>query len=115
MTSLLFIYNAKSDGISKAFDFAHKIISPKTYNCDLCSLTHGNFGEKKEWTAFIKTSGVNMEFYHKDEFEKQFKTTFSYPTVLVNHNNELKEIITSNELAVFNTTEELINSINTKL
>ena len=34
----LFVYNAKSDKLHKYLDFAHKIISPKTYACDLCSL-----------------------------------------------------------------------------
>jgi len=45
--TIVFIYNAHSDIWNKYIDFAHKIISPSTYACDLCSLTHGNYSEKK--------------------------------------------------------------------
>ena len=39
MTELIIIYNAKS-GIGNAFiDWAHKIISTKTYDCNLSSIT----------------------------------------------------------------------------
>ena len=69
MNHLLFVYNAKSDIINSTFDFAHKIISPKTYGCNLCKLTHGNFGEKKSWKEFKEQNKNKLEFYHKDEFE----------------------------------------------
>ena len=46
MIELIFIYNAKS-GIGNAFiDWAHKIISPKTYDCNLCSITYNNLGKE---------------------------------------------------------------------
>ncbi|CAN0603176.1 unnamed protein product, partial [Ectocarpus sp. 12 AP-2014] len=49
---ILFIYNANSNTGSKMLDFAHKIINPATYNCNLCSLTYGSFTENKQWKGF---------------------------------------------------------------
>jgi len=54
MRTLIFVYNAASDIWSKSLDAAHKIISPSTYACNLCSLTHGNFSEKQVWVLFDK-------------------------------------------------------------
>jgi hypothetical protein len=59
---LIFVYNANSDLFSTITDFAHKILSPSTYDCHLCALTYGNFSEKKEWKAFIENFPVNAIF-----------------------------------------------------
>ncbi|MDO6473629.1 hypothetical protein [Maribacter sp. 1_MG-2023] len=66
---ILFIYNANSDTGSKMLDFAHKIINPATYNCNLCSLTYGSFTENKQWAAFRErflAKGYKLEFFYKD-------------------------------------------------
>ena len=42
-----FIYNAKSGLANSIFDLAHKLISPDTYECNLCKITHGAFTETK--------------------------------------------------------------------
>ena len=38
---LIFIYNAKSGFVNEMVDFAHKIISPETYECNLHFITYG--------------------------------------------------------------------------
>jgi hypothetical protein len=38
---LLFVYNADSGLAAALFDSAHKLLSPQTYACNLCALTHG--------------------------------------------------------------------------
>jgi len=116
MKSLLFVYNAKSDYWSKKIDFAHKIISPSTYNCDLCALTHGNFGETKIWKNFKEDSGYEMEFIYKDEFHKLYpniETTF--PVVFIKENNNLSVFIERNSFKQIKTIEELITVVNTNL
>jgi len=40
---LILVNNAKNGVFNKAIDFAHKIVSPQTYECSLCSITYGNF------------------------------------------------------------------------
>jgi hypothetical protein len=104
------VYNAKSDILNSAFDFAHKIISPKTYNCNLCILTHGNFGEKKEWNEYRKGSNHKLKFLHNDEFETQYPRE-QYPVVFEVIGDTLKTVLTSEELNEINSTGELIDKL----
>jgi hypothetical protein len=69
---LIFVYNANENLFSQVTDYVHKILSPKTYACNLCSLTHSNFGIRKEWKAFIETLDAELVFLHKDEFCKEY-------------------------------------------
>lgn len=39
---LSFIYNAQSGKTNALIDFTHKILSPETYQNQLCSLIYGN-------------------------------------------------------------------------
>ncbi|MEO6000620.1 MAG: hypothetical protein ABIN89_27480 [Chitinophagaceae bacterium] len=45
MTSLhlIFVYNADNSLFGTITDFAHKILSPASYQWKLCPLTYGNF------------------------------------------------------------------------
>ena len=69
---LLFIYNADSGKLNALFDIGHKIVNPESYSCNLCSLTHGTFAERKEWKRFKESTSLDLVFLHRDEFEKQF-------------------------------------------
>jgi len=91
---LLFVYNAKSDKLSAAFDFVHKIVSPSTYACDLCAITYGNFKMKEEWGSFLSSLPIETIFLYKDQFIKQFKIENStFPAVyLVKDNSFIKSI-----------------------
>ena len=108
---LLFIYNAKSDRLSALLDFAHKIVSPSTYACDLCKLTHGNFGEHEAWKTFKETSDIPLTFYHIDEFEKHYSKTFTYPLILKKEDEVLNVLLDANTITGYKTTEELIEAI----
>ncbi|MDX1779460.1 MAG: hypothetical protein R3339_11320, partial [Thermodesulfobacteriota bacterium] len=69
---LLFVYNADTGLFSVITDYAHKIISPKTYPCNLCALTYGNMGMNNKWKDFISHLKVSFGFLHRDEFVKQY-------------------------------------------
>lgn len=66
---IIFVYNADSGVFNLVTDIAHKIFSPQTYACNLCALTHSNFGMKKEWKSFLETLENPLEFFHADEFK----------------------------------------------
>lgn len=68
-TSLIFVYNADSGVFNTLSDIAHKIFSPETYACNLCALTHTNFGMRADWKQFIETLGQPVEFLHGDELK----------------------------------------------
>ncbi len=68
---LIFVYNADSGALNTVVDIAHKIISPRTYPCKLCGLTHGYFRMREEWAEFIAGLGVECEFLHRDDLQRR--------------------------------------------
>ena len=108
---LIFVYNAKSDKVNMLIDFAHKVISPSTYSCDLCSLTHSNFGEKKEWKDFVKESDVKLKFYHIDDFEAKFRLKHDYPIILKRNSEGLSVFLESDEISDLKDVVNLIGLI----
>ncbi len=108
---LIFVYNAKSDRLNAILDFAHKIVSPSTYACDLCKLTHGNFGEHESWKAFMKTSDIPLTFFHIDEFETHYSEAFTYPIVLKKEHDKLSTFLDAKAIVRINTTEDLITTV----
>lgn len=107
---LLFIYNADSGIINVAKDIGHKLFSPQTYDCFLCSLTHGTFRENQEWKTFREKSPVEMVFFHRDEFEKEYGLNFDYPVIL-KEAGSLEVAISRDLLGTFSSLDDLIAAI----
>lgn len=112
---LIFIYNANSDALNTVIDFAHKIISPSTYSCDLCNLTHSNFGQRAEWKEFVKKTDINLKFYHIDEFEEEFNKAFKYPIVLKKTPGQLDTVLNASEISKIRDVQDLIETIKSHL
>jgi hypothetical protein len=108
---LLFIYNADSGKLNALFDIGHKIVNPESYSCNLFSLTHGTFAERKEWKRFKESTSLDLVFLHKDEFEKQFGQAFSYPIVLKKEERGLEVFISTDELNSLSDPMKLIELI----
>ncbi|NIP32064.1 MAG: GTPase [Candidatus Dadabacteria bacterium] len=107
---IVFVYNADSGKINSILDCAHKIVSPSTYKCSLCSLTHNAFNEKSEWSKFRKSTGHELVFLHKDEYESRFNSKFEYPVIL-DVTNETKVLISSADLKKFENVKDLISAV----
>jgi hypothetical protein len=114
---LIFVYNADSGFFSTLTDFAHKIISPDTYSCNLCKITYGNTGVKKEWKDFIQSLSIKSEFLHKDEFIKKYpdENNQEFPCVFVLQNNKLKLLISAKEINSVDSLDSLISLTKNKL
>lgn len=116
LIKLLFIYNAKSGIGNMLLDGAHKIISPSTYECNLCDITFGAFTENKIWKQYREESELEMEFLHKDEFQEQYASKFghkfTFPIILAVSQYGLDVFITTEKLNNLNNAEELIALIN---
>lgn len=69
---LVFVYNADSGFFNLLADMAHKIVSPDTYNCQLCMLTHGHVGMREQWKEYLESIEAELEFLHRDEFLKNY-------------------------------------------
>lgn len=113
--SLLFIYNANSGAINGILDTAHKLVSPETYQCELCDLTHGAFTEKKEWLRFRESVKTPMQFLHKDEFLKRYRSKwlpqYDFPVVLTATGGGLEVAISKARLTELKTPEALIEEV----
>lgn len=115
MNKIIFIYNAKSGKLNSLLDVAHKLISPKTYQCKLCTITHDTFTENILWKEFRQKASLPLEFLHKDEFEKRYKNIETkYPVIFLQEEEKLTEWISKSEIEKIETTQELIHLIETK-
>ncbi len=104
---LIFVYNADSGALNAVKDSLHKWLSPDTYECNLCALTHGTLGEKQDWIAFKNEFPTAMEFYHKDQFTRKFKSKwlpkYDFPLVLLARGSALDPFITAETLNAITT------------
>lgn len=107
---LLFVYNADSGMLNTAKDIGHKLFSPQTYDCFLCSLTHGTFRENPQWKTFRENSATEMQFLHRDEFEKEFNKKVEYPVIL-KQADSLEVAISKETLGSFSSLDNLIEAI----
>ena len=117
MKNLIFVYNADSGKFNALRDSLHKLISPATYDCRLCELTHGFFAEKSQWSEFLKETAFKAEFLHKDEFTSRFKkfSDHSLPAVFEQREEGLECIINSCDFKNLNDLTELCVKIRSSL
>lgn len=110
---LLFVYNADSGIRNAILDSAHKILSPATYDCNLCDITFGIFSENKRWKDFREGSQLEMEFLHKDEYRKQYASKFgpkfTFPIVLLDDGQELSVLLSTDKINQLHSVEDLIS------
>lgn len=115
---LLFIYNANSGNGNTLMDVAHKILSPKTYQCNLCDITFGVFSENRLWKKFREQSSLEMEFLHKDEFTKayasKFGHKFTFPIILAETGSGFEVYVGTEELNEFKKPEDLIGVLKSR-
>jgi len=112
---LIFIYNAKSGVVNELIDFAHKIVSPETYDCNLCAISYGAFSMKKKWSTYIETLPFKSTFTYKDKFSKNGYINIKFPSVFIRSNEKLDEIISATEINEIKNLDQLIGLLNQKL
>ena len=114
---LIFIYNAKSGLVNEMIDFAHKIVSPETYDCNLCAISYGTFTKKKRWSNYINSLPIKSTFTYKDKISalKKGLSSLKFPTIIIRDGVELNEIISRNEINNINNINQLISLLNERL
>jgi len=115
--TIIFVYNADASVFARVVDYAHKLISPDTYQCSLCKITYGNLGMKQEWKQFIQTLSQTIIFLHKDNFREKYPqlTHISLPAIFVKEDGKIFQLITSEEINKQHTIQELENLVQSKL
>ena len=110
--TLLFVYNADSGLFNTVADIAHKITSPDTYACDLCSLTHGYFTINKQWQQFLDSTDDEFVFLHRDEFRKQYPDVATpLPAIFIDTDEGLQALVSKAELGRLEDVQQLIGLI----
>ncbi|NJK30036.1 MAG: GTPase [Acaryochloris sp. SU_5_25] len=127
MPKLIFVYNANSGAMNLALDIAHKVISPDTYSCNLCMLTHDTFTERSAWKSFREAHNIPMEFLHKDEFEwvgdgrfaekslSNQESTYTYPIILKEDRGHTEVFLETVEINGIKDVKDLIATIQQRL
>ncbi len=123
MARLIFIYNADAGLVNTALDIAHKLLSPDTYSCNLCMLTHDTFAERSAWKAFRESTSMPMVFLHKDEYEQsandqdcsKTQSTYTYPIILKEDQGQTHIFLDTAELNQINDVNVLIHTIQERL
>ena len=116
-SGLVFVYNADRGFFNMMADISHKVLSPSTYPCNLCGLTHGAFSMRKEWRDFLAKIKPPLTFLHRDEFRKEFKLEDELPAIYIQdlRTEELRPFIDAPTLKALTGLEDLKQMINNKL
>ena len=113
---LIFVYNADTGLFSVITDYAHKIISPKTYPCNLCALTYGNMGMNNKWKDFISNLTVPFGFLHRDEFVEHYASQDAQlPAAFLQEGESVSLFITHDEINKCASVDELIDLVTRKI
>jgi len=109
---LVFVYNADSGVFNTLSDIAHKLISPSTYQCNLCNLTHGYFTAREEWTTFLHDLDADIEFLHRDEYVNRYPDTeVEFPAIFVDTSDELRLWVDRSVINTLTTPDALMEMI----
>ena len=69
---LIFVYNAESGILNGLKDLWVKTVAPRSYDCQLCAVTYGFTGMRREWRDFVGDLGRDVTFLHRDELAARF-------------------------------------------
>lgn len=114
--TLIFVYNADSGFVNTLLDIGHKIVSPQTYSCNLCAITHSTFSMRDEWKQFVTGLGVPVEFLHRDELAKRYGLREAkLPAIFLATDSGPKPCVTQAEINRCRTLDDLKRLVEQKL
>ncbi|MEM6586085.1 MAG: hypothetical protein AAF692_10045 [Pseudomonadota bacterium] len=103
-TRLIAVYNADTGLIEALMHAVHKAVRPETYPCSLCALTYGAVSMRGDWKAFWQKLEPQVDFYHRDDFTRDFPTLgtggareVALPVILISEAGEEPRVLISNE------------------
>ena len=114
---LIFVYRANSGPTSLALDFIHKIVSPKTYSCNLCNVTYGNFSMKDRWREYIESIDIPVTFEYEDTIKNKSKIIKDSlkPCAYIKRDGQYVEILSSKEINDCKNLDQLILLLDSRL
>ena len=109
---LIFCYNARKGVINGIIDFFHKSLSPETYSCNLCSITH-TYKKNERWKKFITNSKIKISFIYIDDLKgnKLKKFANEIPCCFIENDKKYKILIDKKTINNLKNENELISLI----
>ncbi|MEL6738754.1 MAG: hypothetical protein AAFO28_07490, partial [Pseudomonadota bacterium] len=98
-------------------------VRPETYPCSLCALTYGAVSMRGDWKRFWRGLEARVDFYHRDDFTRDFPTLgtggareVALPSILLSEGGlEPRVLISNEELDAMASVEELMEMVSAKL
>jgi len=117
LDKLVFAFNAKSGILNGLADSVHKSLSPETYSCNLCAITHHRIGMRFQLKEFLRKKDLDYIFLHKNDIAEYSGVDSSeLPFVgKLKRGNVVEVIIDKEEIAEIAKLTELIKAIQNKL
>jgi hypothetical protein len=112
---LIFVYNADSGVLNALKDQWIKTVTPEKYDCQLCAVTYGFTGMRREWKGFVRSLGRDVKFLHRDELAEQHSLSgVELPAAWAQEGSELKLWISAEEMRSCRTLNELMALVKEK-
>jgi hypothetical protein len=118
---LIFVYNADSGIFNSISDWSHKAFAPDTYQCNLCKVTHGNFGMYGEWRKFVRKLDIKKRFLHRNQLAGKYPHALfqykepAFPVILLREEQKIEPLLTADELNNLHEIESLKDALAEKL
>jgi hypothetical protein len=110
---LIFVYNADGGVLNGLKDLWIKTVRPQDYECQLCAVTYGPLGMKRQWRDFVRGLGPNARFLHRDELRAEYGLDgVPLPAAFeVQPDGTLQEWLSAAEMRSFATLDELMGAV----
>lgn len=97
---IIFVYNEDSGLFNAVAGWAHKALSPATYQCALCRITFGLTGMMVPWKSYLERLPFPVTFVHRDEFRVQFpeQATTALPVILAERSGRTEALLSAQEI-----------------
>jgi hypothetical protein len=113
---LLFVYNADSGVLNALKDLWIKTVTPERYDCQLCAVTYGLTGMKREWREFVKHLGTPVEFLHRDELVARYgPTDVTLPAAFIVGGGQPQLWLSADQLVACRTLADLMTLVRREL
>ena len=110
----MFVYNEDSSPISVVMGFAHRLVSPATYECTLCDLTYDRFTMKGEWRRFLDRLDVPATFHFRNRFKADHpeRAGDRFPMILyIDDAGQLVPLVTADRIEAATSLAELESAV----
>lgn len=96
--TIMMVYNADAGVFNAMSDAFHKAVSPDTYQCSLCVVTHGIVSMRFQWRTFLGSLPLKKKFCHRDDFADDFPGVHvALPAILLDVADSKPKVLVSQE------------------